>query len=230
MNRPIPPAPPNRLDPIARAPIPLVLASTSRYRAQILGRLAVPFVTASPDIDERAAAWSGLAPEAMALALACAKALAVAARPEHAGRLVIGSDQVAVLDGELLHKPGTVASACAQLERMAGRAHRLVTAVAVTRAGPDAERELHVATDTHILWMRPLSDALIAAYVAADQPLDCAGSYRLEARGLALFDRIEADPETADDTAIIGLPLMKTVALLRKFGFEPLAVPAVPLA
>ncbi len=100
--------------------------------------------------------------------------------------------------------------------------------MAVTRAGPDAERELHTATDTHILWMRPLSEALIAAYIEADQPLDCAGSYRLEARGLALFDRIEADPETADDTAVIGLPLMKTVALLRKLGFEPLAAPVTP--
>jgi septum formation protein len=189
----------------------IVLASTSRYRRQLLERLDVPFDVAAPDCDETNG--DGLAPRPLAQRLARLKALSVAA-PD---AFTIGSDQVLDLDGEVLGKPGTVAAAVAQLSRLAGRAHRLITAVAVVdgRTGAVAE-----AVDVHRLTMRPLDGAAIARYVAHDQPLDCAGSYALERRGVALFERIEADPETADDTAIVGLPLMKTLALLRGFGFD----------
>ncbi len=192
----------------------LVLASTSPYRRQLLERLGLPFEVRSPGVDE--AAHRDLAPDAQATRLAELKAQAVAAP----GALVIGSDQLVDLDGEVLGKPGSAEAAVAQLRRMAGRTHRLVTAVAVHDV--DAGRT-RTALDVHRLTMLPLPDALLERYVALDAPLDCAGAYRLEGRGLALFSRIEADPDTADDTAIIGLPLMKLIGLLRAFGVEPLA-------
>jgi septum formation protein len=102
---------------------------------------------------------------------------------------------------------------------MSGRAHRLITAVAVHETTSGTVRE---AIDIHTLHMRRLDRPTIEAYVRHDMPLNCAGSYMLEKRGLALFEAIEADPVTADDTAVIGLPMTKTIALLRSFGFEPL--------
>jgi septum formation protein len=191
----------------------LVLASTSRYRRMVLERLGVPFEVASPAVDE--GAFRHLSPQVMAETLALEKANAVArARP---GCLVIGSDQVVATESDVFEKPGSPNRAVAQLSRLAGRSHRLITAVAVSDG-----QTTRLATDIHTLWMRPLSLDQLERYVHADAPLDCAGSYRIESLGLALFDRIEADPETADDTAIIGLPLMKTLALLRAFGWDPL--------
>ncbi|TNF23487.1 MAG: septum formation protein Maf [Deltaproteobacteria bacterium] len=191
----------------------LILASTSRYRKALLERLGVSFDAMAPDCDETA--HPGLGPDALARILAREKATSVAIEDA----LVIGSDQVVDLDGEVLGKPHTAAAAEAQLRRMAGRSHRLVTAVAVhdTRTGRTLD-----AVDVHTMTMRALDDARIAAYVAHDAPLDCAGSYLLERRGIALFSRIEADPETADDTAIIGLPLMKTLRLLAEHGYDVL--------
>ena len=195
------------------APRRLILASTSRYRRALLERLGLDFQSVAPDCDE--AAWSGLPPLTLAATLAREKAASVAV-PD---ALVIGSDQVVDLDGEILGKPGTVAAAEAQLARLAGRTHRLITAVAVRDSATGRVLE---AIDVHTMAMRPLSAAQIAAYVAHDAPLDCAGAYALERRGVALFGRIEADPETADDTAIVGLPLMKTLRLLREHGYEVL--------
>lgn len=194
----------------------LVLASTSRYRREVLARLGLPFEVAAPDFDERAPLPADVTTiEATALHLARGKARSVAARADMAGAWVIGSDQIAALDGEPLHKPGSVAAAEAQLAAMQGRPHRLVTAVVVL----DGAREA-AAVDTHTLVMRRLGPAEITRYVALDAPLDCAGSYRIEARGLTLFERIEADPECADDTAIMGLPLWKTLGALRGLGFD----------
>jgi len=191
----------------------LVLASTSSYRRSLLDRLDVPFEVRDPDVDEDA--YRHMAPVEMALALAVAKARAV----EVEDALVIGSDQVVDLGGAVLGKPGTAERAIEQLLTLAGRSHRLITAVAVhdTRSGETASD-----VDVHTLTMRPLERAAIARYVAHDMPLDCAGAYKLEQRGIALFERIEADPSTADDTAIIGLPLMKTLALLRAAGLDVL--------
>lgn len=193
----------------------LILASTSRYRRQLLERLGVPFEVRAPDVDEDA--WRHLPPVEMARRLAELKARAAAA----AGALVIGSDQVVDLDGAILTKPGTVEAAIAQLERLRGRAHRLITAVTVY--DPDADR-VEAEVDVHTLTMRAdLPRELLERYVAHDQPLDCAGSYRLEGRGIALFARIEADPELADDSAIVGLPLAMLCRALRRHGVEVLA-------
>lgn len=206
----------------------LVLASTSRYRKallqRVLGPLGMNAETVSPDVDEEVSDTERALPVAeRATLLAVRKARAVAHREDFDGALVIGSDQICVdPDGEVLHKPKSAERAIAQLSRLTGRTHSLVTAVAVLRVSAGREA-LHTAVDVHRLTMRPLALDALTRYVTHDQPLDCAGSYRLESLGLALFHKIEADPDTADESAIVGLPLMKTLALLREhFGWDPL--------
>jgi septum formation protein len=203
----------------------LILASTSRYRQALLARLGVPFAIAAPHCDESALRHLPPAEQAMALAARKAESLT----PEEVERaaqggdpLIIGSDQVVALGDQVLEKPGSAAAAQGQLRLLRGRTHRLLTAVSVhePRTGR-TETDL----DVHELTMRDLSDAVIEAYVAADQPLDCAGSYVLERRGVALFERIVADPAFADDTAIVGLPLGKLCGLLRTFGYDVLSDP-----
>ncbi len=189
-------------------PMPtLVLASTSTYRQQLLARLQVPFRCERPGVDEDAVKRAGGTPLAIVQQLARAKALAVAGRCPDA--LVVGSDQAAVVDGTILDKPGTVAAAHGQLRRLAGRSHTLLTAVAV--AHPHGCVEF---VDTTTLAMRPLHDAEIERYVAKDQPLDCAGSYKIESLGITLFDRIDS----GDHTAIVGLPLLALASVLRELG------------
>lgn len=192
----------------------LVLASSSPYRRALLDRLAVPYEVHSPGVDEEA--YRHLPPREMALALSIAKAEAVPVDDA----LIVGSDQVVDVDGEILGKPGTAHAAVEQLMKLSGRTHRLITGVAVhdTRTG-----ETVSDVDVHTLEMRRLERQALERYVAHDDPLDCAGAYKLERRGVALFVRIEADPETADDTAIIGLPLMKLLALLRRCGVDVLS-------
>jgi septum formation protein len=187
---------------------PLVLASTSPYRRELLGRLGLPFTCEPPRVDEAAFKVPARRPPQVAVDLARAKAATVAAR--HPDAVVIGSDQVATVDDAILDKPGSVEAARAQLQRLQGRTHELVTAVAIAHGGGMVE-----FVDTTALAMRRLDDAAIARYVAADQPLDCAGSYRIEALGVTLFDRIEC----SDWTAIVGLPLLRLGAELRALGF-----------
>ncbi len=194
----------------------LILASTSRYRSALLTRLGLPFEAIAPGVDESEAKGWGLGPRDLALELAGQKARAVAARNPDA--VVIGSDQVGDLDGELLDKPGTDARACAQLASMQGRTHRLWTAVYVV--GP-AGAEARWVDETR-LTMRALTAEQIAAYVAADQPLDCCGSFRIESLGVALFSKVEG----ADPTAIEGLPLMRLTTELAAFGLDPFATRA----
>ncbi len=177
----------------------------------LLDRLGLTFRCVAPNCDE--SAYGGLKPDDLATTLAVAKAESLAAE---AG-LIIGSDQVVDLGGEILGKPGNRERAIAQLTAMAGRSHRLITAVAVHES---ATGRTEVTTDVHTLQMRSLSAATIARYVDYEQPFDCAGSYKLEGRGIALFDRIDADPETADSNAVIGLPITKLLQLLRRFDFE----------
>lgn len=188
----------------------LILASTSRYRQELLSRLRLPFRAAAPDVDETP--LPGEAPAALAERLALAKARAIAAR--HPGAIVIGSDQVADLDGEALGKPGTHAAAAAQLRRMSGREVVFQTAVAVVAPGLAAIERAAVRVR-----VRPLSDSAIETYLRADEPYDCAGSAKVESLGIALLDAVESD----DPTALIGLPLIRTCALLRRAGLEPLA-------
>lgn len=186
---------------------PLVLASTSRYRRDLLARLGLPFACEAPGVDEDVDG-AGHAPEARALALALAKARAVAVRRPDA--IVLGSDQVCALGDEVLGKPGSVATACAQLQRLQAREHRLATAVAIVHG-----RREHTFLDVTRLHMRALTAEAIQRYVAADQPLDCAGSYRIEGLGISLFERIESE----DQTAIVGLPLLATARALRELGY-----------
>lgn len=185
----------------------LLLASTSRYRGELLGRLGVPFLAVAPDCDEDAYKARGLAPQELAETLALAKAESL--RSAYPGAAILGGDQLAAIDGEILGKPGSEAAARAQLARLAGRTHTLFTAVALLAPGRVLRH-----TDVTRLTMRPLSAEQIARYVAADDPVDCAGSYKLERLGIALFAQIES----ADHTAIVGLPLLAITAMLEGLG------------
>lgn len=199
-----------RYSPRMEAP-PLVLASTSRYRRELLARLGLPFSVRAPACDEDAIKRGlDLAPLDLAVHLARAKAESL--RAELPSGVIIGSDQIAEIDGVILGKPGTADRAAGQLALLAGRTHRLITAVAVAHPGGVIVSE-HV--DVTRLTMRPLAAAQIARYVAADAPLDCAGSYKLEARGITLFSRIESE----DSSAITGLPLIALTTMLSTLGF-----------
>lgn len=189
---------------------PLILASTSRYRRELLSRLGLPFESVAPDVDE--AALPGEAPAALAERLALAKARAVAAL--HPGAIVIGSDQVADLDGEAIGKPGTHERAVAQLQRMSGRQVVFQTAVAIVAPGLAAIERAEVRVR-----FRTLTVAAIDRYLRADTPYDCAGSAKVESLGVALLEAVESD----DPTALVGLPLIRTCALLRRAGLDPLA-------
>jgi septum formation protein len=187
----------------------LVLGSTSPYRRELLTRLAVPFDAIAPDVDEESVQRSGIEPDLVALRLAVAKTASVARHRSNA--YVIGSDQVADLDGEILGKPGHEAGAVEQLGRLAGRTHRLVTALALR--APDGTIRTHV--DVHRMTLRALNPAEIERYVSRDQPLDCCGAYKIEGLGISLFERIDGE----DFTAITGLPLIALGRLLREAGF-----------
>jgi septum formation protein len=187
----------------------VILASTSPYRRALLERLGIPFRSLAPDVEEESYKARGLSPLALAEVLALAKARSLSeAWPD---AVVIGSDQVASLDHRPLGKPGTVEAAEAQLSTMSGRAHELITAVAVRHRG-----ETIAHTDVTTLSMRRLSSDEIRRYIEADRPLDCAGSYKLESRGIALFERIVSD----DHTAIVGLPLIAVTTILRSLGLR----------
>ena len=187
----------------------LVLGSTSRYRRELLERLRQPFEVLAPEVDETPLA--GEAPAALAQRLALAKARAVAA--QRPGAIVIGSDQVADLDGEPLGKPGNHERAVAQLRRMSGQTVLFQTALAVVclETGFEAS-ELAVVK----VVFRQLDDATIERYLRAEQPYDCAGSAKSEGLGIALLERIDND----DPTALIGLPLIHTARLLRQAGLQ----------
>ena len=191
-----------------RLPYPLILASTSKYRGALLAQLGWPFEAMSPGVDEDQLKSKDYSPTQLAMELAKLKALAVAKfRPE---ACVIGSDQVCMLNGELLGKPGTKEKAIEQLVKMQGSHHELITAVTII--SPQGEISFHNRT---LLFMRPLSVQTITRYVEEDLPLDCAGSYKLETKGIKLFEKIEMD----DHTSIIGLPLIQLNNHLLKIGY-----------
>ncbi|MGV3494591.1 MAG: Maf family nucleotide pyrophosphatase [Ramlibacter sp.] len=186
---------------------PLVLGSTSAYRRELLSRLRLPFSVEPPHVDETPR--PGEAPAGLARRLAAAKAAAVAQR--HPGAVVIGSDQVADLDGEPLGKPGNHANAVAQLARMSGRTVVFQTALSVVCL--DTGFAQHDLAPVRVRF-RPLEAAEIEAYLRAEQPYDCAGSARSEGLGIALLESIESD----DPTALVGLPLIRTCRMLRAAG------------
>ncbi len=185
----------------------LILGSTSRYRRELLARLNTPFTVVGPDVDETPAEHE--APYALALRLALAKARAVAAL--HPEAVVIGSDQVADLNGMPLGKPGTHERAVLQLQRMRGQTVVFQTAVAVVCAATQFEEVDLAAVKVRF---RDLSDAEIESYLRTEQPYDCAGSAKSEGLGIALLASIDND----DPTALVGLPLIRTCRMLRAAG------------
>jgi len=185
----------------------LILASTSSWRRLLLERLRVPFRCVAPDVDETALAAGLHEPELIARTLAKAKALAVARSCPEA--IVIGSDQVCALGDRVLGKPGDAAGAAQQLLALQGQEHRLITAVAVAHRG-----QMERFTEVAVLRMRSLDEGEVQRYVAAERPFDCAGSYRIESLGIALFESIHCH----DHTAIVGLPLLRLCAVLRGLG------------
>lgn len=199
---------------IALADVDLVLGSTSRYRAELLRRLTPDFRQLAPDVDETRR--DGEAPRALAQRLALAKALAVARRCP--GAIVIGSDQVAAFDDRVLGKPGTVENARTQLAACSGRPVEFFTALCVVdaRGGkpPTIEARTFEALDITRVVFRTLSTHEIERYVERENPLDCAGSFKSEGLGIALFERIEND----DPSALVGLPLIALARLLREAG------------
>lgn len=188
---------------------PIVLASTSRYRRAILDTLGLAYEALAPNFIENHSL--PLPPAALVAFMARGKAESLA---EHRpGTLILGSDQAVELDGEVLGKPGTSERAVEQLLTLAGRTHRLLTAVALhdTRSGTTTERLV-----IHEMQMRPLTRALAEAYVGRDRPLDCAGSYKVEALGATLFEEMRG----TDHTAIVGLPITAVAALLADAGVD----------
>ncbi len=194
------------------APHRLVLASTSRYRRELLERLRLPFTVEAPRLDETPLLRE--APRDTARRLALAKANEVASR--HPDAVVIGADQVADLDGAPLGKPGSHERAVEQLRAMSGKTVVFQTGVAVVCRATGFERVAVVPVTVRV---RALSDAEIERYLILDEPYDCAGSAKSESLGIALLDAIESD----DATALVGLPMIKTCAMLREAGIDPLA-------
>lgn len=187
----------------------LILGSTSKYRRELLSRLRLAFTVEPPGVDETPG--PGETPVDLARRLAAAKAAAVAAR--HPEAIVIGSDQVADLDGEPIGKPGNHANAVAQLRRMRGRTVVFQTAVTVMcQASGFTQHDLAPVR----VRFRALDDAEIEAYLRLEEPYDCAGSARSEGLGVALLDAIDSD----DPTALVGLPLIRTCRMLRAAGLR----------
>jgi len=185
---------------------PIVLASTSPYRRELLQRLRLPFTVQAPRVDEHA--LRGESPRSTACRLALSKAKAVAV--EQPGAIVIGSDQVADVDGEALSKPGTHEAALAQLTRMQGREVVFHTALAVV--GPDDAQQVdEVPTAVRF---RVLPAQQLDAYLRAEQPYDCAGAAKIESLGITLLESVRSE----DPTALIGLPLIRLTSMLAACG------------
>jgi MAF protein len=189
----------------------LVLASGSRWRRQLLDRLGIPYAWVSPDIDETPV--EGESPQALVHRLALAKASRVA--DDHPDHLIVGSDQVAVFEGDILGKPGDAATARAQLARFSGRRVSFLTGLALIDTASGRHWVCHERYD---VVFRQLRDDEISRYVQREQPLDSAGSFRMEGLGITLFEKLEGD----DPNVLIGLPLIRLCALLREAGLDPL--------
>jgi len=187
----------------------LVLGSTSAYRRELLSRLRLPFTVEPPHVDETPR--EGEAPAELARRLAAAKAAAVAQR--HPAAIVIGSDQVADLEGEALGKPGNHANAVAQLQKMSGRT--VIFQTAMTVMCQESGFVQHDLAPVRVRF-RQLHRAEIEAYLRAEQPYDCAGSAKSEGLGIALLEAIDSD----DPTALVGLPLIRTCRMLRAAGLR----------
>jgi septum formation protein len=190
----------------------IVLASTSPYRRELLERLGLPFEAVAPDFDEQID--QGLSPEQLVQDLALGKALSLA--DAFPAALIIGSDQVFVVDGEIVGKPETVEKAFEQLKRMSGASHTFYTGLAVV----DAESGIRLTSCVPFtVTLRALADDEIRTYIRRENPLNCAGSFMIEGLGIALMEKLEG----TDFTSLIGLPLIQLISLLRQLGINPLA-------
>lgn len=190
---------------------PLILASSSPYRRALLQRLGLPFSCCTPDIDETPHAGEGT--PALVRRLSIAKARAIAQREPEA--IVIGSDQAGEIDGEILNKPGTIERAIAQLSRASGRKASFLTGLCVLDA---RSGRLASAVDRCDVKFRSLSPGEIRDYIQRERPIDCAGSFKVEGLGIALFERISL----RDPTALEGLPLIRLTSLLGRMGVRVL--------
>ena len=196
-------------DPTRAATRPLILASTSRYRAELLGRLGIEFSAQNPAVDESEGRTES--PRARAFRLSESKAEAVATK--FPGAVVVGGDQVPAASTAILHKPGNAANCREQLKLLSGSTAEFYTACTV-RCFETGVKLTHV--DMTAVKLRPLSDAEIERYVEREQPFDCAGGFKAEALGITLFERIDSE----DPTAIVGLPLIWLANALRAVGFR----------
>ncbi len=191
---------------------PLLLASSSPYRRELLQRLGLPFTCASPDIDE--SAQPGECAEGLAIRLAAEKAQALA--PTHPGHWIIGSDQVACLpDGTILNKPGNHEAAIRQLTRSSGQQVSFLTGLALINADTGVALTHCEPFQVHF---RTLEGAEIERYLEREQPYDCAGSFKMEGLGIALFNSLEG----RDPNSLVGLPLIALIDMLRAWGLNPL--------
>ena len=190
----------------------LVLGSTSPFRKSILEKLQLPFLCAKPNIDETAK--DGESPQALVERLAIEKAKAVA--EEHPKALIIGSDQVAVCEGEILGKPHNFDNAVIQLSKFSGKAITFYTGLCVF----DSENDKAIAlVEPFTVHFNHLTQSEIANYLKAEQPYNCAGSFKSEGLGICLFDKLAGD----DPNTLIGLPLIRLVSLLKQQGLDVLA-------
>lgn len=191
-----------------KSPIRLVLASSSPYRRELLEKLGIPFDTASPDVDESAQPLEK--PIQLSKRLASAKARAL--QQSFPAHLIIGSDQVAMLEGIQLAKPGNAESTAAQLRTASGKAVEFFTSVCVLDSATGNEL---IDTDRTVVHFRTLTERQIERYVDKERPYDCAGGFKSEKLGIALLEKLE----TNDPNALVGLPLIKLVGLLEKLGY-----------
>ncbi|BBG30732.1 Maf-like protein [Zymobacter palmae] len=198
--------------PLSTALPPLLLASSSSARRQCLAQLGLAFQQASPDIDETPR--SGEQPAALVERLACAKALALAGQHPH--HLIIGSDQVCALDQQPVGKPGTLDSARRQLAACSGKRVRFHTGIAVYDG---RQRRLLSAVEPFDVQFRSLTDAQIEGYLQREQPLECAGSFRMEGLGITLFTALDG----RDPNALLGLPLIQLCDMLQSLGYDLLS-------
>jgi len=187
----------------------IVLGSTSPYRKQLLERLGLDFVTASPDVDESPRLDES--PETLVVRLAESKARAVA--EDFPESLVIGSDQVACIEGKILGKPGSKSAAIAQLTKASGKKVTFLTGLCLLNTATGRTQALCEPFHVHF---RSLDSGQIERYLEKEKPHDCAGSFKSEGLGIALFDRLEGD----DPNALVGLPLIRLIGLLAKEGIE----------
>ncbi|WP_114195602.1 Maf family protein [Edaphovirga cremea] len=189
----------------------VVLASTSPYRRALLDKLGIPFSHAAPEVDE--STQPGEDARQLVMRLAEAKARALAARfPDH---LIIGSDQVCVINGQITGKPHTTENAVRQLQQASGQCVTFYTGLALLNS---ANQRVNVICESFDVWFRTLTDEEIRGYIRIEQPLNCAGSFMCEGLGIALFDKLSGrDPNT-----LIGLPLIALLEMLRAEGINPL--------